>query len=108
MKPSAKVDVAIVKKVLSTHYEGTPDEVPVGQDGTRHDESSITPICRASTIGSSVFLFGDEPSATKLVFAPGPPCKKAYREFFPLKSIPADIDRSSDAVQRIETHPKRR
>ena len=105
VKPSVKVDAALVKKALSTHYEGTPDEVPVGADGTRHDEEKVTPICRRSTVESSVFEFAAEPAGTRLEFATGSPCKVAYREMFPLKSIPSDIDRSADAAMRVETHP---
>ena len=74
-------------------------------DGTRHDEGKVTPICRSSTVESSVFEFAAEPSGTRLEFATGSPCKVAYREMFPLKSIPTDIDRSADAAMRIETHP---
>ncbi len=105
VKPSVKVDAALVKKALSTHYEGTPDEVPTGADGTRHDETRVTPICRGSTVESSVFAFAAEPAGTRLEFATGSPCKVAYREMFPLKAIPADIDRSADAAMRVETHP---
>ena len=105
VKPAAKVDAALMKKALSTHYEGTSDEIPAGADGTRHDESRVTPICRASTVESSVFEFGGEPSSTRLEFVVGSPCRGSYREMFPLRAIPADIDRSADAVLRVETHP---
>ena len=105
VKPAQKVDAALVKKILSTHYEGTPDEVPVGADGTRHHEENVTPICRRSTVESSVFAFADEPAETRLAFATGSPCKVPYREMQPLKVLPSDIDRSADAVVRLETHP---
>ena len=105
VKLAQKVDVALFKKILSTHYEGTADEVPVGADGTRHDEETVTPICRRSTVESSVFAFAAEPAETQLAFATGSPCKVPYREMQPLKSIPSDIDRSADAAVRLETHP---
>ena len=105
VKPAQKVDAALVKKILSTHYEGTPDEVPVAADGTRHDEGKVTPICRRSTVESSVFVFASEPTETRLAFATGSPCKVPYREMQPLKAIPPDIDRSADAAVRLETHP---
>ena len=104
VKPAQKVDVAMMEKVLSTHYEGTSDEVKPGPDGKRHDESVITPICRSTTVESSVYEFAATPAGTKVHFVVGPPCGGTFRTMQPLQSIPSDIDRSADAVLRLETH----
>ena len=106
VKPARKVDAALVEKILSTHYEGTPDEVPTGADGTRHDEKRTTPICRRSTVESSVYLFAASPADVRVEFVLGPPCKGTYRGMCPLKALPPDIDRSADAVARLESHPQ--
>ena len=83
-KPAQKVDVARVKKILTSHSEGTSDEVP---------------------LESSVFAFAAVPAETRLAFATGSLCKVPYREMQPLKFLPSDIDRSADAAVRLETHP---
>ena len=105
VKPVRKVDVAMMRKVLSAHYEGTPDEIPAGADGLRHDESRITPICRRSTVESSVYEFAATPFDTCLTVAVGSPCSTPWRTFHPLQRLPPDLDRSSDALERLAAHP---
>lgn len=85
--PSRKIDAGAVKQILSSHYEGTPDEIPVGTDGRRHDESVRTGICRASTLHSSVWLFGDSPADIRLDLAAGSPCCHPYETSYPLHLI---------------------
>ena len=105
VKPVAKVDVVLMEKALSTHYEGTPDEIPADEHGLRHDEGKITPICRSNTVGSSVFEFAAVAAETRMRFCAGPPCRGKYRDVYPLKSLPADIDASVGATERLEIHP---
>lgn len=106
VKPSGRADVKLFRKVLTSHFEGTPDEVPVNPaDGTRHDESVSTPICRRSTVESTVFEFGDTPADTRVWISDGPPCRGGYRSFFPFRAMPRDIDRSADALARLASHP---
>ena len=85
--PSRKIDAGAVKQILSSHYEGTPDEIPVGADGRRHDESVRTGICRADTLHSSVWLFGDSPADARLDLAAGSPCCHPYETSYPLRAV---------------------
>ena len=85
--PSRKIDAVAVKQILSSHYEGTPDEIPVGADGRRHDENVRTGICRADTLHSSVWSFGDSPADARLDLAAGSPCRHPYETSYPLRKV---------------------
>ena len=84
--PSRKIDARAVQEALSSHYEGTPDEIPAGADGRRHDESVRTGICRESNLHSSVWSFGDAPADIRLDLAAGSPCCHPYKEEYPLRA----------------------
>ena len=85
--PSRKIDALAVRQVMSSHYEGTPDEIPVGDDGSRHDESVRTGICRAVTLYSGIWSFGSCPADVRLDLAAGSPCCHPYETVYPLRSI---------------------
>lgn len=100
VRPREKVDEALMRKALGTHYEGTPDEVPVGEDGTRHDESCFAPICRRTTAESAVYVFGDSPRDLRVARCLGPPCLGSYETVFPLADPKAD----PSVIGRLERH----
>ena len=100
VKPRAKVDEAIIRRALGTHYEGTPDEVPVGADGTRHDESRFAPICRRTTAESAIYAFGASPRDLRVSRCLGSPCLGHYETVFPL----ADPNTDPSVIDRLERH----
>ncbi len=100
VKPHAKVDEALIRRALGTHYEGTPDEVPVGADGTRHDESRFAPICRRTTAESAIYAFGASPRDLRVSRCLGSPCLGHYETVFPL----ADRKTDPSVIDRLERH----
>lgn len=100
VKPRNKVDEALVRKALGTHFEGTEDEVPVGEDGTRHGESRFAPVCRRTTVESAVYIFGEKPCDLRVARCMGPPCFGRYETVFPLANPTVD----PTVVERLERH----
>lgn len=100
-----KVGVDRVRAALSSHYEGTEDEVKPkhGEDLPRLKAG--LPICRASTVECTLFEFAADPHDTVISVATGSPCKTQFRTFRPFNGgLPADIDRSADAAERLAEH----
>ena len=100
VKPRNKVDEALVRKALGTHFEGTEDEVPVGEDGTRHGESRFAPVCRRTTAESAVYIFGEKTCDLRVARCMGPPCLGRYETVFPLANPTVD----PTVVERLERH----
>ena len=101
--PARKVTPADLRAALSTHYEGTPDEMKPKHG--KNLEDLHLPVCRSSTIESSICTFGATLAETELAISPGSPCENPYRTFRPFgDGLPAAFDRSADAVQRLERH----
>ena len=101
-RPPRKVSADDVKAALSTHYEGTDDEVK-----PRHGDSYSAgrPVCRDSTIISTLCIFGDDLKSTELRLCNGSPCSAPFHSFRPFGGgLPAEIDESADAVARLENH----
>ena len=104
-KPARPVAAVDLQLALSTHYEGTPDEVKP-KHGTAGDSAGL-PVCRASTVESTVCVFRETVEADELRVARGAPCEKAYVPFRPFgEGVPAAFDESVDAVARLESHVK--
>ena len=101
-KPRRKVRPADLMSALSTHYEGTPDEM-----SPKHGAPNRTwlPVCRDSTVSSTVCSFGASLEKTELLLATGSPCMHGYRAFYPFgDGLPVDLDETSTAVARLESH----
>lgn len=88
---------------LRTHYEGTGDART--ELHTDQCEVGCCPVCRGSTIESSICVFGDDIRSTELQVAFGIPCLNEYVKFHPFgEGIPAKVDRSADAARRLARH----
>ena len=101
-RPRRKVGPADLTAALSTHYEGTPDEM-----SPKHGAPYRTwvPVCRDSTVSSTVCAFGASLAETALWLATGSPCTHEYRVFRPFgDGLPADLDETPTAVARLEAH----
>jgi len=108
VKPQRPVDAAQFQAALSTHYEGTPDEIPVGSEGRRHAEiDGHIPICRDSTVASAVYSFADSPLDLKAFRVTGAPCQHPWEELYPLRELAAAAqcpERLCKSVEALETH----
>lgn len=102
--PSGRVDAAWVRRALSTHYEGTRDEIPVRTDGRRHDESIRTPVCRDYTLFSSVWTLAARPEETLLDLAAGSPCGHPYHRSRPLADPLPESQTGANAARALAAH----
>lgn len=101
-KPRRKVCPSDLMSALSTHYEGTPDEISPKHGAP---DRMWVPVCRDSTVSSIVCSFGASLEKTELRLATGSPCMHEFRPFCPFGGgIPADLDETSTAVSRLESH----
>lgn len=100
--PARKASADDVKAALSTHYEGTEDEARPKHGGP-YDTG--LPVCRDSTIISTLCVFAGDLKSTELRLCNGSPCTARFFSFRPFGGgVPAEIDESSDAVARLESH----
>ena len=99
--PVRRVSAVDVKAALSTHYEGTADACLPRHGRPRCDLC----VCRPFTLESTICIFGKDVRATELEVAKGSPCENEYQVFKPFADpLPSTLDRSGDAIQRLETH----
>ena len=104
-KSGRKVTPAMIKAALSTHYEGTADEVVPKHGKDAADPNAGIPVCRRNTIECTIFEFGETAAATALDVATGSPCETPFVRFRPFgEGLPKDNDYSSDAAERMKAH----
>ncbi len=85
MKADRKYSVADVKKIMRTHYEGTPDDASAG--GTKNPHrgySSPTTICNASTVESMIIETNEDPILTRMMRTSPRPCLSPYTPWYPV------------------------
>ena len=101
-RPTHLVSPGDVKAALSTHFEGSPDEMNPSHGGPY---DTWVPVCRDSTVESSVCVFAGNIIKTELHVALGSPCTHPYRVFCPFgNGLPPDLDESADSAERLEQH----
>lgn len=102
--PRQPVGAEAVRAALSTHFEGTADEV-LPHHGPEAAACGRTAVCRDSTVESTICVFGPDISTHELQVATGAPCQTPFVSFRPFaEGLPAAMDRSSDAAVRLEGH----
>jgi dipeptidase len=77
VKPYKKLGVEDVKRVLRTHYEGTPDDLSNGYEINPHRTGKRT-ICTRTTMESIVVQFREQPQFTVIWRATLNPCTSPY------------------------------
>lgn len=85
MKAEKKYSVADVKRVLRTHYEGTPDDVSEG--GTKNPHrgySSPATICNSSTVESTIIELNEEANLIRMLRSAPRPCLTPYTPWYPV------------------------
>lgn len=77
VKPPRKLGIEDVKKILRTHYEGTPDDLSQNYALNPH-RAGIRTICTGTTIESMVIQFREQPEFTCIWRATLNPCTSPY------------------------------
>ncbi|MEG2710119.1 MAG: C69 family dipeptidase [Clostridia bacterium] len=100
----APVTPEAIARILSTHYEGTPDdETRFGPGAAPHD-TRVRRICTGTTLESSICAFTDEAQLITLWTAYGRPCELPYLPIHPLNGVADEIDRMDDPAQAMAEH----
>ena len=101
-----KVDVEMLKRALSTHYEGTPDEV-MPLHGNGDPKICGRAVCRGKrTVETMICAFGETVRKTTLdVDLDGCPCQGGFHTFKPFTDgVPDWKGNAAEAIARLETH----
>ena len=72
-----------LKKVLSFHYEGTPDDETDGYTRNPH-RTGVSSICGNTTVESIVVEFNDDINLTRMLRASPKPCITPYAPWYPV------------------------
>ena len=77
-KAPRKYTVAELRRLLSSHFEGTEDDYNNGYERNPHIDRDPCPLCNAMTAESSVIEFAEEPAMTCIWRAAPKPCISPY------------------------------
>ncbi len=77
VKPQKTLGIQDVKRILRTHYEGTPDDISQGYALNPHRTGNRT-ICTGTTLESSIIQFRENPAFTCIWRATLNPCTSPY------------------------------
>ena len=103
IKPAHKVNIATLKKILRTHYEGTSSNKSEGN--TPHFDSPLT-VCNIDTLESTIAEIRRRPERIILRKALGRPCFAPYVPFyFGINSIPEGYE-DNDSEMALAEHFK--
>ena len=110
-KPSAKVTVAALEHILSSHYEDSEELLAIPEykinDATCHRGDVVT-ICTENTIESTVCAFAAEARETVIHVARGQGCRHPYEPVKPFAGgWPTGFGCEIDAAWRLENHLKK-
>lgn len=91
VKLDKKIGAPEAKKVLRSHYEGTPDDLTCGYDLNPHmSPNRHFTICNTWTIESSIIEFNENPALTRIWRASLTPCISPYVPWYlGMTEIPA-------------------
>ena len=102
MKPSDFADV------LSGHNEGlVPSFACFGPGLSIHETLEYPPICRTTTVESTVFALTEDIRDTFVFTAFGRPCGLPYVPLQPLRGLPDAIDPEHTAAARMASHTQK-
>ena len=104
-KYTQKVDAGDFASALSSHSESFfTGQIGFGPGLTPHDLPDNSPICRTTTLESSIIEPGDTPCDTVIHAAFGRPCEVPYISFMPLRALPAQLGAMADARRAMDEH----
>ncbi|MDR2179442.1 MAG: C69 family dipeptidase [Synergistaceae bacterium] len=100
VKPSRKIGVEDIKKVLRCHFEDTPQDVSGG--GTPHFMRT-RPVCVSTTLESTVVQIRENHDMTLIWRALGRPCLSPYSPwYFGIERVPGAY--AGDPEEAVKTH----
>ena len=100
VKPSRKIGIEDVKKVLRCHFENTPQDVSGG--GTPHFMRT-RPVCGSTTLESTIVQIRENHDMTLIWRALGRPCLSPYSPwYFGIARVPDAY--ASDPEESLKTH----
>ncbi len=85
MKAAKKYSRADIKKVLRSHYEGTPDDKSNGYEKNPHrGYYAPTTICNRMTVESIIVEFNEDINLTRMLRCSPRPCVGPYIPWYPV------------------------
>ncbi|MBR0151389.1 MAG: C69 family dipeptidase [Synergistaceae bacterium] len=106
VKPARKIDIATLKKILRTHFEGT-SSYTAGNDSP-HFQKPLT-VCNIDTLESTIIQIRHNPDRTIIRKALGRPCFAPYTAwYFGIPSVPEgyeDKDPETSLAEHFATTP---
>lgn len=107
---TGKVTLDMIKRVLRSHFEGTPDDPPELRSavpgGNPHDAPQMRRICTQTTGDSLIFELGTTPALTTIWVSPGRPCELPYFPIhaFGAQKLPDKLTTVADGAAAMATH----
>ena len=98
-----KIGVDDLMRVMSTHYEGTKDDVRFGPGEAPHD-TAVRRVCTGTTVEADIYDFADVPLCTTVWTAYGRPCELPFIPQHPLAGVPRDLEIAIDPFEAAEKH----
>ena len=101
VRPPRPVGVETVKRILRTHFEGTPSDV---SEGSSPHFMPTRPVCASTTLESSIVQIRRNPAMTLIRRALGRPCLAPYVPwYFGMTSVPEGYG-APDPEVALATH----
>lgn len=101
VKPTRKIGVGDIKKVLRCHFEGTPADV---SDGNDPHFMATRPVCAGTTLESNIVQVRENHDMTLIRRALGRPCVTPYTPwYFGMTEIPAEYG-NGRPEEAVKTH----
>ena len=111
-KPAARVTVAALEHILSSHYEDSEELIAIPEykiNEAKAHRGQVVTICTANTIESTVCAFADDARETVIHVARGQGCCHPYEPVKPFASPsgPEDFWCGINAAWRLDNHLRR-
>ena len=103
VKATRKISVKDLTKVLSTHYEGSEQDVRSGNGQSPHF-TDVRRICVGSTVEATVYELNEEPARSTLWTAFGRPCELPFIPLHPLAGIAPSLNSLPAPLYAAEHH----
>ncbi len=103
LKAEKTVSVRDLMRAMSSHYEGTRDDVRFGPGRAPHD-TEVRRICTGTTVESQIYAFSEKPQFTTVWMTFGRPCGLPYIPLHPLCGFPENLETERDPIEEAATH----
>lgn len=103
VKAARIITPELLKKAMSSHYDGTVCDVRTGPGASPH-YTGVRRICTGTTVECNLYLFGDDALSTTVYTAYGRPCELPFVPMHPLCGTPENLESGLDPVREAERH----